>query len=63
MELNISEGKSSPAEAEKLIEEMQRFIEYKGLDATLTANHPSPHKLVAGCAQCTLCPCIVLTPC
>lgn len=62
-QLNISEGKSSPAEAEKLIEELQRFIKFKQLDVTLTENHPSPNKLLSGCAQCTLCPCIVLTPC
>jgi len=59
---NLSEGKASPAEAEKLIEEMQRLIKYKGLDATLTETHPKA-KVLTGCAQCTLCPCIICTPC
>ena len=63
MPTNLSEGKASPAEAEKLIEEMQRLIQYKGLDVTLTEHHPSTAKLLAGCAQCTLCPCMICNPC
>jgi len=56
---NLSEGKASPMEAEKLIEEMQRLIVTKGLDVTLTEHHPRAEKLLEGCTQCTICPCMI----
>ncbi len=60
---SVGEGKASPIEAEKLVDEMQRLIKFKGLDVTLTENHPRTGKLLTGCAQCTLCPCMICTPC
>ncbi|MGO9777101.1 MAG: hypothetical protein ACLPM3_11000 [Terracidiphilus sp.] len=60
---NSGEGRASPVEAEKLIEEMQRLIKFKGLDVTLTEDHPGKAKLLTGCTQCTLCTCIIGPPC
>jgi len=60
---NLREGKASPLEAAKLIEEMQRLIKYKGLDVTLNVHKQPDVPAILGCAQCTLCPCMICTPC
>lgn len=53
-------GKASPAEQEKLIEEMKRLIKVKGLDAKLTKAGPSQGgPVLKGCARCTVCPCMI----
>lgn len=54
----LGKGKASPAEQEKLIEEIQRLIKEKQLDASLTVNRELKPVLF-GCATCTMCPCMI----
>lgn len=59
--LGKGEGKekASPAEKEKLIEEMRRLIKEKGLDGVeLIAPEPK-EPILRGCARCTICPCMI----
>jgi hypothetical protein len=54
----ISKGKASPAEEEKLIEEIQTLIKEKQLGAKLTVNE-GLKPVLKGCATCTVCPCMI----
>jgi hypothetical protein len=55
----LSKEKASPMEAEKLVEELQELIKVKGLDVTLTVPKKTGERLLRGCSQCTVCPCIM----
>ncbi len=53
-----SKGKASPAEEQKLIEEIQHLIEVKGLNAKLTVTGERA-QVLTGCTGCTICPCMI----
>ena len=54
----LGKGKASAAEQQKLVEEMERLIKEKGLDAELKMAK-RPEAVLRGCAQCTICPCMI----
>ncbi|HEY0283439.1 MAG TPA: hypothetical protein VGC27_12545 [Rhizomicrobium sp.] len=58
MAIALDKGKSSEAEREKLVEEIQELIRQKHLDVNLTVGRPVSATL-KGCAQCTICPCMI----
>ncbi|KAF0206649.1 MAG: hypothetical protein FD172_3908 [Methylocystaceae bacterium] len=55
----LNKGKATPAEREKLIEEMQNLIKEKHLDVSLHIDKPLGPKTLLGCDQCTICPCMI----
>jgi hypothetical protein len=59
MAMPLGPGKASPQEAEKLIEEMKRLIQTKGLNVQLVEKEKPDVTGQSGCTRCTVCPCIV----
>lgn len=57
----LGPGKASPMEQEKLIEEIQALIKDKQLNVKLDVppDLAKAQKLLRGCSQCTLCPCMI----
>lgn len=56
----LGKGKASPAEQEKLIEEIQGLIKEKALNVKLDVPPElAREKVLKGCATCTLCPCMI----
>jgi hypothetical protein len=58
MAVAIQPGKASPAEQEKLVEEIQNLIKEKQLNVKFEAPSAGP-QLLRGCSTCTICPCII----
>jgi hypothetical protein len=58
MAMPLQPGKASPAEEEKLIEEIQHLIKEKQLNVKFEAPHAGT-KVLSGCSTCTLCPCMI----
>jgi hypothetical protein len=55
----LGKGKASPAEQEKLIEEIQGLIKEKGLEEYVRTTKPTGGPHLMGCATCTVCPCMI----
>ncbi len=58
MGVSLEKVKASDEERQKLVEEIQELIKQKQLDVNLTIGRPVAPAL-RGCAQCTVCPCII----
>lgn len=54
----LGEKGAHPAEAEQLIEEIRDLIQKKGLGVELVDKGKRP-VVEAGCARCTMCPCMI----
>jgi|GEM_PF-5717706 len=60
--MNVEKGKASQPEAEKLLQEIRRLIEDKGLEVDVTPRKGAEYGdpvLASGCSSCTLCPCMI----
>lgn len=55
----LNKGKASPAEKEKLVQEIQDLITEKGLEDNVQVTKPIAPMLMRGCSTCTVCPCMI----
>jgi len=61
MSMILEKGKASPAEQEKLIEEIEKLIKDKKLECKLEVSEAVRKRglVLSGCSTCTICPCMI----